>query len=80
MPWPAGYRKASTTKGERRRVLATAGVIEVIARVGRAPVGEDPHQFAVIEVPPNLLFGQMCQAKAGEGRFEDEGRGVEDAP
>src|SRR4051794_1612997 len=44
-------------QAERRRVLAAARVVEVVAGEGRAPVGEDASQAAVGEVWIHLFLG-----------------------
>ena len=65
------------SKGSRR-LAGAARIIQMIARVGRAPAGEHPHQLAIVEMLLHLLFGEIRQAKAGRCRVEHKRRGVED--
>jgi hypothetical protein len=60
-------------QAERRRVLAAARVVEVVAGEGRAPVGEDANQAAVGEVGVHLVLGQVGEAEAGQHGVQTQG-------
>ena len=50
----------------------TAGVIEVIARQGRNPVGKNAEQAPAVEVRLHLVERQEAEAKAVETGIQDQ--------
>src|SRR4051812_36017984 len=64
-------------QGESGCRVAAARVVEVVAREGRAPVGQHPDESPVGDVRLHLVLGQVGQAEPGQGSVEDQGGGVE---
>src|SRR5438132_12089561 len=62
---------------ERGRRLASARVIEVVARIGQTPVFEHPLEATLVDVGLHQALRQITQAETGERRTEHLGRGVE---
>src|SRR6266702_192413 len=62
---------------ERRRRLAPARVIEVVARKGGTPVLKHPLEAALVDMGLDQALGQIGQTETGERRTGHLGRGVE---
>lgn len=63
---------------KRRRVLAAAWVVKVVAREGWTPVLEYAHQAAFFDVRREFFLRQERDAHAAEGCQHDMERGIED--
>lgn len=48
-----------------RDCLPPAGIIDVVARKLRTPVGEHTHEPAFRDVCPHLILGEICQTASG---------------
>ena len=64
-------------QAECGRRLPTAGVIEVIAREGRAPIGEHPDQPPIGQLCSHLVFRQIGEPESGHHGVHPERHGVE---
>src|SRR6516165_2219028 len=65
-------------QGEGWRGLAAARVIEMIARIGRAPILKHALQATLHEMRRGDVLGHIGQPEAGQRRIEHLERAVED--
>ncbi len=65
-------------QGEGRRGLASAGIVEVIARKRRAPIFQHPLEAALGEMRLRQILRHIGEAESGERRIEHLGSAVED--
>src|SRR6266568_9565380 len=63
---------------ERGRRLASARIIEVIARIGQTPVFEHPLETTLVDVGLYQALRQIAQAETRERGTEHLRRGVEE--
>jgi hypothetical protein len=62
---------------KRRRWLATARIIKMIAGKRWTPVGKNADKSALGDVPPNMSFREVRKAKTFERSFQEEARAIE---
>ena len=70
--------KRLNEQSERRRGLAPAGIIEVIAGIGRAPILEHALQAALRDMGRCDILRHIGQTEPGQRRIEHLERAVED--
>src|SRR5579863_10316636 len=64
-------------QSKRRRKLATARVVEMVAREGRAPVAEHADQPSVGDTILDLLFEHESEALPAQGRLDRQAGKIE---
>jgi hypothetical protein len=62
---------------KRRSEMSAVRVVEVVARVGRTPIGKHADETPVGDVGPHSVLGYICQAEPGHCRVEHRGGSVE---
>lgn len=65
-------------QGEGGRRLAAAGIIEVIPRKGRTPVGQNTHQVPGGDIRLHLILRQVGQSKPCERGVQAQSNVIED--